>query len=49
MILDRRVLVWNIFSGNCFNSPQIVPTIENINEIFGPTRPGGKSIFIDIN
>ncbi|CAF3641098.1 unnamed protein product, partial [Rotaria sp. Silwood1] len=29
-------------SGNCFNSPQIVPTIENINEIFGPTRPGGK-------
>ncbi|UJR31079.1 hypothetical protein I4U23_018588 [Adineta vaga] len=28
------------YFGNCFNSPQIVPTIENINEIFGPTRPG---------
>ncbi|CAF5195190.1 unnamed protein product, partial [Rotaria magnacalcarata] len=30
------------YFGNYFNSPQIVPTIENVNEIFGPTRPGGE-------
>lgn len=39
-----KLFIFLSFSGNVFCSPEVPPTLEQIDHSFGATHPGGKKI-----